>query len=212
VPETIAGITVPDSVLVRDTTTLVREAADESLFNHSRRVYLWGMLKSDARGVEVDPELAYVGAMFHDLGLTSAHRTKDQRFEIDGAEAAQGFLRDHGRSEEEARNVWLAIALHTTPEIPHHLAPEVAVVTLGVETDVLGLELDRITEEDRAAVVAAHPRTDFKNQILRAFYHGMADRPETTFGTMNDDVLAHFDPDFHRENFVRIIQDNAWPE
>ena len=209
---TIAGITVPDSALVRETTELVQRAADESLFHHSRRVFLFGMLKSAARGVEVDPELAYVGAMFHDLGLTSDHRTKDQRFEIDGAEAAQAFLRDHGRTPEEARNVWLAIALHTTPEIPLHLAPEVAVVTLGVETDVLGLDLGRISEEDRAAVVAAHPRTDFKNRILHAFYNGMKDRPETTFGTMNDDVLAHFDPDFHREDFVRIIQDNAWPE
>ena len=210
--DTIAGITVPDSALVRETTELVQRAADESLFHHSRRVFLFGMLKSAARGVEVDPELAYVGAMFHDLGLTSDHRTKDQRFEIDGAEAAQAFLRDHGRTPEEARNVWLAIALHTTPEIPLHLAPEVAVVTLGVETDVLGLDLGRISEEDRAAVVAAHPRTDFKNRILHAFYNGMKDRPETTFGTMNDDVLAQFDPDFHREDFVRIIQDNAWPE
>jgi len=211
-PETIAGIAVPDSALARDTTQLVRQAADENLFHHSRRVFLFGMLQSAARGMEVDPELAYVGAMFHDLGLTSAHRTKDRRFEIDGAEAAQGFLRDHGRSPEEARTVWLAIALHTTPEIPHHLGPEVAVVTLGVETDVLGLELERISEADRAAVVAAHPRTDFKNRILRAFHDGMADRPGTTFGTMNDDVLAHFDPGFRREDFVRIIQDNAWPE
>jgi hypothetical protein len=212
VPETIAGIAVPDSALARDTTTLVRQAADENLFHHSRRVFLFGMLQSAARGLEVDPELAYVGAMFHDLGLTAAHRRREQRFEIDGAEAAQAFLRDHGRSREEARTVWLAIALHTTPEIPHHLGPEVAVVTLGVETDVLGLELDRISEADRAAVVAAHPRTDFKNRILRAFYDGMADRPGTTFGTMNDDVLAHFDPGFRREDFVRIIQDNAWPE
>ncbi|HST71321.1 MULTISPECIES: HD domain-containing protein [Kocuria] len=211
-PETIAGIAVPDSALARDTTTLVRQAADENLFHHSRRVFLFGMLQSAARGLEVDPELAYVGAMFHDLGLTAAHRRREQRFEIDGAEAAQAFLRDHGRSREEARTVWLAIALHTTPEIPHHLGPEVAVVTLGVETDVLGLELDRISEADRAAVVAAHPRTDFKNRILRAFYDGMADRPGTTFGTMNDDVLAHFDPGFRREDFVRIIQDNAWPE
>lgn len=211
-PETIAGIAVPDSALARDTTTLVRQAADENLFHHSRRVFLFGMLQSAARGLEVDPELAYVGAMFHDLGLTAAHRTREQRFEIDGAEAAQAFLRDHGRSREEARTVWLAIALHTTPQIPHHLGPEVAVVTLGVETDVLGLELDRISEADRAAVIAAHPRTDFKNRILRAFYDGMADRPGTTFGTMNDDVLAHFDPGFRREDFVRIIQDNAWPE
>ncbi|MEW2290844.1 HD domain-containing protein [Streptomyces sp. NPDC047841] len=211
-PETIAGITVPDTALVREATELVRLAADDTLFHHSRRVFLWGMLKSAARNLEVDPELAYVGGLFHDLGLTDDYRTKDRRFELDGAEAAYAFLRDHGRSEEEARNVWLAIALHTTPEVPLHLAPEVSVVTLGVETDVLGLELEQITPDQRAEVTAAHPRPDFKNRILQAFYEGMADRPDTTFGTMNDDVLAHFDPGFQRKDFVRIIQTNAWPE
>ncbi|MFF4122758.1 HD domain-containing protein [Microbispora rosea] len=211
-PTTIAGITIPDTALVREATALVRQAADDNLFNHSRRVFLWGTLKAAARGLEMDLELAYVGGLFHDLGLTLDYRTKDRRFELDGAEAAYTFLRDHGRTEEEARNVWLAIALHTTPEVPLHMAPEVAVVTLGVETDVLGLELDQITPDQRVEVVAAHPRPDFKRRILQAFYEGMADRPQTTFGTMNDDVLAHFDPAFQREDFVRIIQQNAWPE
>jgi hypothetical protein len=211
-PETIAGITVPDTALVHEATALVRQSADDTLFHHSRRVFLWGMLKTAVRGLEVDPELAYVGGLFHDLGLTADHRTKHRRFELDGAEAAYGFLRDHGRSEEEARNVWLAIALHTTPEVPLHLAPEVAVVTLGVETDVLGLNLEQITPVQRAEVVAAHPRPDFKNRILQAFYDGMADRPDTTFGTMNDDVLAHFDPTFQRKDFVTVIRSNAWPE
>jgi len=215
--ETIAGIQVPDTDLVRDATDVVRVATSDpivgdTLFHHSRRVFLWGMLKSKARGIEVDPELAYVGGMFHDLGLTQSFRKPSQRFEVDGAEAAYGFLRDHGRSEAEARNVWLAIALHTTPEIPLLLAPEVGVVTLGVETDVLGFDLDQISYADKQAVVAAHPRPDFKRQILHAFYQGMADRPDTTFGTMNDDVLAHFEPGFKRANFVDIIQDNAWPE
>jgi hypothetical protein len=217
VTETIAGIAIPDTDLARAATTLVRGATDDplvgdTLFHHSRRVFLWGMLKSRARGLEVDPELAYVGGMFHDLGLTRAFRTRDQRFEVDGANAARGFLLDHGRSAEEARNVWLAIALHTTPEVPMHLAPEVGVVTLGVETDVLGFDLDQVTDEELAAVVAAHPRPDFKRQILHAFNEGMADRPDTTFGTMNDDVLAHFDPRFTRANFVDIIMSNAWPE
>lgn len=211
-PETIAGIAVPDTALAREATALVRQAADDTLFHHSRRVFLWGMLKTAARGLEVDPELAYVGGLFHDLGLTADYRTKDRRFELDGAEAAYGFLRDHGRSEEEARNVWLAIALHTTPEVPLQLAPEVAVVTLGVETDVLGLDLEQITPVQRAEVVAVHPRPDFKNRILQAFYDGMADRPDTTFGTMNDDVLAHFDPTFQRKDFVTVIRTNAWPE
>ncbi|WP_067434220.1 HD domain-containing protein [Nocardioides jensenii] len=215
--ETIAGIQIPDTDLARAATALVREATDDplvgdSLFHHSRRVFLWGMLKSSARGIQVDAELAYVGGMFHDLGLTAKFRTTDQRFEIDGADAAYDFLLQHGRSEADARDVWLAIALHTTPELPLHLAPEVGVVTLGVETDVLGLGLDEIRDEDKQTVVAAHPRPDFKRQILHAFNEGMAHRPETTFGTMNDDVLAHFDPRFERANFVDIIESNAWPE
>ncbi|MFC5063635.1 HD domain-containing protein [Actinomycetospora atypica] len=211
-PERIAGITVPDTALVHDATAFVRDATDDLLFHHSRRVFLWGMLKAAARGLDVDPELAYVGGLFHDLGLTTGHASKDQRFEIDGADVAHGFLLDHGRSAAEAREVWLGIALHTTPAIPLHLSPEVAVVTLGVETDVLGLDLDEITPEQREEVVAAHPRPDFKNRILQAFHDGMAHRPGTTFGTMNDDVLAHFDPTFVRGDFVEVIRGNPWPE
>lgn len=211
-PESIAGITIPDTALVREATELVREGAEDHLFHHSRRVFLWGMLKAQHRGLTVDPELAYVGGLFHDLGLTQKYRTTTRRFELDGAEEAYAFLRKHGRPESEARNVWLAIALHTTPEVPLSLAPEVAVVTLGVETDVLGFDLDQISEPDLEAVVAAHPRPDFKNRILRSFNSGMEQRPGTTFGTMNDDVLVHFDPNFQRENFVSIIQNNEWPE
>lgn len=210
--EVIAGVTIPDTELAREATSIVRKATDDTLFNHSRRVFLWGSLKAAARGLDVDPELAYVGGMFHDLGLTTEHGTTYQRFEIDGADMARKLLLDFGRSEREATDVWLAIALHTTPEVPHHLAPEVAVVTLGVETDVIGLGLDEISDQQRAEVIAAHPRPDFKNRILRAFHDGMVDRPDTTFGTMNDDVLAHFDPSFKRTDFVDLIQNNAWPE
>jgi HD superfamily phosphodiesterase len=210
--ETIAGIDIPDTELVRAATDLVREAADPVLYHHSRRVFLFGSLKARHRGLKVDPELAYVGAMFHDLGLTLRYGRTDQRFEIDGADLAREFLVEHGRTPAEARAVWLAIALHTTPGIVEHLEPEVAVVTLGVETDVLGFDLAEITPEDRAAVVAAHERPDFKENILRRFTDGMKDRPDTTFGTMNDDVLAHFTPGFVRSDFVRIIRGSVWPD
>lgn len=212
VTESIAGITIPDSPMIRDATDLVRRAADDVLFDHSRRVFFWGSLKARVRGIAVDPELAYVGGLFHDLGLTEAFRSNDQRFEIDGADAAYAFLLEHGRSEADARDVWLAIALHTTPAIPLHLSGNVAVVTLGVETDVLGLDLDQVGDRERRAVVAAHPRGEFKREILQHFYDGMAHRPATTFGTMNDDVLAHFDPTFQRADFVDVIQQSAWSE
>jgi hypothetical protein len=150
--------------------------------------------------------------MFHDLGLTAAYRRTDQRFEIDGADLARDFLLAHGRTAAEARAVWLAIALHTTPGIVEHLEPETALVTAGVETDVLGFDLDQIKPDDLQAVIAAHERPNFKQNILQAFTDGMKDRPDTTFGTMNDDVLAHFVPGFTREDFVDIILGSDWPE
>src|SRR5258708_13974114 len=170
--ETIAGIDIPDTELAREATELVRRDSTPLLFDHSRRVFLFATLKGRYRKIEADPELLYVGAMFHDLGLTEHYRRTDQRFEVDGADLARDFLLDHGRSAAEARAVWLGIALHTTPGVPNHLEPEPALVSLGVGTAVLGMALDQITAQQAAAVVAAHPRPDFKHHILRAFYHG----------------------------------------
>ena len=210
--EFIAGIAVPDSRLATEATELVLEAAPSLLFHHSRRVFVFGMLQARRRGLTPDPELLYVGAMFHDLGLTDRYRTRDQRFEVDGADEARRFLVSHGIGAESARRVWLAIALHTTPGIPEFLDAEVAAVTAGVETDVLGIGLADLDPADVAAVTAVHPRPDFKRQILQAFSNGFADRPDTTFGTVNADVLAHFLPGFVRTDFVEVIQQNAWPE
>ncbi|MGW9479689.1 HD domain-containing protein [Saccharomonospora azurea] len=210
--ESIAGVRIPDSALAREATELVREAASPLLFDHSRRVYLWGSLRGREQGLDFDPELLYVGAMFHDLGLTERFRRTDQRFEIDGADEARRFLRSHGIASEDADTVWTAIALHTTPEIPLHMAPEIALVTRGVELDVLGIGYDRVSEEERAAVVAAHPRPDFKNRILAAFTDGIKDRPETTFGNVKADVLAHFVPGFVRGDFVDVIKNSDWAE
>jgi HD superfamily phosphodiesterase len=210
--ERIAGINIPDSRLAREATDLVRDAASPLLFHHSRRVYLFGSLQGNRLGLAADPELLYVGAMFHDLGLTEKYRRTDQRFEIDGADEARRFLAAHDLPEDRIRLTWLGIALHTTPEIPYHLEPEVALVTAGVETDVLGIGYADLDKTLIDAVVRAHPRPDFKRQILQAFTDGMKDRPDTTFGTMNDDVLAHFVPGFVRADFVEIIEKSDWPE
>jgi hypothetical protein len=150
--------------------------------------------------------------MFHDLGLTERYRTSTLRFEVDSANAARDFLLQHGVGEADAHKVWLGIALHTTPAIPEFLEPEIALVTAGVETDVLGIGRENLSPDALAAVTAAHPRPDFKHRILAAFNDGMKHRPHSTFGTVNADVLAHFDPAFVRDNFVDIILGNTWPE
>ena len=208
----IAGIVVPDTPLVHEITEYIRDTEDELLFNHSRRVFLFGALQGRRRGLQPDLELLYAGAMFHDIGLTEGFRSSMLRFEVDGANAARDFLLQRGVDDTTARKVWLSIALHTTPGVPEFLGPEIALVTAGVETDVLGIGRNDLSSDAIEAVTAAHPRPDFKNRILRAFTDGMKHRPRSTFGTVNADVLQHFDNSFVRDDFVEIILSNSWPE
>src|SRR5882757_1437921 len=207
----IAGIRIPDSKMARDLTQLIRDTESDLLFHHSTRVYLFGALTGARKGLKFDPELLYVGAMFHDIGLTETFNHSQLRFEVDGANAARDFLRSYGIPEASVEIVWDAIALHTTPGVPEHKKPEVALVTSGVEMDVLGIAYEQFTGAQREAVVAAHPRgDDFKNNIIQAFYDGMKHRPDSTLGTVNDDVLADKDPHFHRWNFCSVIRGSHW--
>ena len=209
---TIAGIKIPNSRLAREATDLVRDTETDLLFHHSRRVFLFGALTGERKGLIYDPELLYIGAMFHDMGLVKAYSSDSERFEVDGANAAREFLRRHGIAEASIDLVWDAIALHTTPGIPQHKKAEVALVTAGVEMDVLGLGFPNVSDAHRADVVAAHPRGgQFKQDIVEAFYQGIKHKPHTTFGNVKADVLELKDPHFHRGNFCHVIRDSAWP-
>ena len=146
------------------------------------------------------------------MGLSPQYASAEKRFEVDGANVARDFLRSHGIAEPDMETVWTAIALHTTPGIPQYMHPVIALVTAGVDMDVLGIAFPEFTEAEREAVVRAHPRPGhFKERIIQAFYDGFHHKPETTFGTVNADVLADNDRSFRPENFCRVIRASAWP-
>jgi HD domain len=207
----IVGIKIPDSNLAREATELVRDTESPLLFNHSTRVYYFGALAGVKRGLKFDPELLYIGAMFHDMGLTPRYSSETDRFEVDGANSARAFLRQHNISEQDIDTVWTAIALHTTPGIPQYMHPVIALVTAGVEMDVLGIGYADFSDAEREAVVRAYPRSAyFKEDIIRAFYDGIKHKPQSTFGNVKADVLADKDPSFQRENFCTVIRRSAW--
>jgi HD superfamily phosphodiesterase len=209
---TIESIRIPDSKLAREVTELVRDTENTLLFNHSSRVYHFGALAGKRRRLKFDPELLYVGAMFHDMGLTHQHSSPTERFEVDGANAARDFLRSHGIAQQDIDIVWTAIALHTTPGIPQHMHPVIALVTAGVEMDVLGIGYSEYADAEREAVVDAYPRAaHFKEDIIQTFYDGIKHKPETTFGNVKADVLADKDPAFKPGNFCSVIRGSQWP-
>lgn len=207
----VAGVEIPTSALAREITEFIRDTETDLLFHHSSRVYCFGALAGAQRNLRFDPELLYAGAMFHDLGLMPGHSSVADRFEVDGANAARAFLKERGIGQQDLDLVWTAIALHTTPGIPQYMHPVVALVTAGVEMDVLGLTYAEYPDAVREAVVAEFPRPEhFKEEILQAFYDGIRRKPETTFGNVKADVLADKDPTFVRGNFCSVIRNSAW--
>ncbi len=207
---TIAGIAIPDSALAGEATEFVREVSTPLLFHHSRRVFLWAALQAQRLSLDYDAELLYVGAMFHDVGLLEGHRSEHERFEIDGANAARAFLERHGLPEEHVMTVWESIALHTTRQVPNYMQPEVRLVALGVQYDILGSDFDTLTAEQRDAVVIAHPRTKFKTGMIEALAAGARGKPETAAGTFLTDILEATVPGYVRPNACSAIQDSRF--
>jgi hypothetical protein len=209
--EVIAGVEIPETAAVAEATRRIRETTSPLIYHHSRRVFLFGEIHARRLGLAPDPELLYLAAIFHDLGLATPFSDAEQRFELDGADHGRRFLVERGFSAAAAETVWNAIALHTTPAIPERMGPEIAATRLGVVTDVAGAGLDALDPEQVEEIVAAHPRGEFKTAFLREYLDGIKDRPRTTDGTGNADVLEHFIPGYRRTTTVERILGSAWP-
>lgn len=203
---------IPDSVLANEATAILREHSTELLFNHSVRVYLFAAEQGRQQGLRFDAELLYVAAAFHDLGLIKKFSSPNERFEVDGANAARQFLTAHDVPEEQVQTVWQAIALHTTPGITQHMRPEVALLYSGVGLDVLGRGLDQFPAEVREEIVSRYSRKRFREDFIQAYFRGFAHKPGTTYGTVNAGVCERFLPGFRSPNACDLIAASPFPD
>jgi hypothetical protein len=210
-PVSSASLVIPDSMLAKQATDLLREHAADLLCNHSMRVYFFAAERGRQSRQRFDPEILYVAAAFHDFGLLQKYSSSDERFEVDGANVARQFLTAHSVPEEKIRTAWEAIALHTTPGITQHMAPEVALLYSGVGLDVLGRGYDKFPSQLRNDIVARYPRTDFKARFIQEYFAGFANRPGTTYGTVNSSICERLIPDYKAPNALDLINASPFP-
>ena len=208
---TLTDIKIPDTKLAKEAHDILREYSTSLLYNHSNRVYLFAAEQGRQKKLRFDPELLYVSAAFHDLGLRSEYSSETERFEVDGANAARAFLVSHGIAPETAQTAWEAIALHTTPGVTQYMKPEVSLLFTGVALDVLGEGFDDFPADLREQIVAEYPRDNFKEGIVKAFFGGFAHKPTSTWGTVKADVCERFIHGYKSPNFCDLIANSPFP-
>ena len=207
----LAGIKVADTVLVRDAIDLSRSASEPFLFNHAMRSWLFGVLLSESAERAPDAELLAVATILHDLGLTDRY-TAENRFEVDGANAARSFLKGRGISTQQMQVVWDAIALHTTRSIALHKEPEVVMTHSGITADVLGAGLDRIPQDKQGAILAEFPRLALKNRFKECLCNIARRKPESTFDNIVRDFGVRYVEGYTSPNFADVVANAPFSE
>ena len=177
------GMPVPDSAFAAEAREHITDAAPPFLVNHSLRAYAWSVELARHDKLEFDPEILYVSALLHDIGLVPAFDLGGC-FETDGAIEAERFALAAGQPAPRARAIYDVIELHMADRLPPERASEVVLLWDSTGTDVTGYRYADMRRAIVPGVLAAYPRLDFKRDFGAMFVDQAARKPTCTVARM----------------------------
>jgi hypothetical protein len=206
----LGGVTVADTPLITRAIDYARIHSEPFLFNHAVRSWLFAVRLGQLQDVPHDAEVVAIGSLLHDLGLTNSF-TGPQRFEIEGADAARAFAREHGLDDHRVQLIWDSVALNSTPSIGLHKEPEVALCTAGIGVE-FGFQYDRIPPDEMKGILAAFPRLEMKRRFTDSVCHIVKAKPETTYDNFAGDFGERFVPGYQRPSTVDFLMNAPFEE
>jgi hypothetical protein len=207
----LAGVTVPDTMLVLQTIDYSREHAEPFLFNHVMRSWLFAAALAEVDKVPHDAEVLAVATVLHDLGLTKAYQGPS-RFEVEGANAAREIALDFGMGDDRAQLVWDGVALNSTPSLAFHKQPEVALCSAGTVVDWSGQGAEKLPKDQVAEILETFPRLEMKQRFTRAVCEIVKTRPETTYDNFARDFGERFVPGYKAPSTVDYLLSSPFSE
>jgi hypothetical protein len=200
----LAGVTVPDTLLVAQAIDYARAHTEPFLFNHVMRSWLFAAALAEADKTPHDAEVLAIATVLHDLGLARDFQGPS-RFEVEGANAAREFALDFGLDDDRAQLVWDGVALNSTPSLALHKQPEVALCSAGTVIDWAGQGAEKVTKAQMAAIFDAFPRLEMKQRFTRAVCGIVKTRPETTYDNFARDFGERFVPGYKAPSTVDYL-------
>lgn len=187
----LEDIVVPDSTFARDAQGLCRDVSEPWLFDHCVRTYFFAAALGVRSAIEFDPEILYVAALLHDLGITSRYEasSSDECFAIVGARAALDFSRERTTSTS-AQAVAEAISHHLNVDVDLGDGPEPHLLGAAVTVDVAGLGFESLPQRFVFELLSQSPRGETGREIADVIRRQALLHPDTRSGFLNEIGLA----------------------
>jgi hypothetical protein len=192
-PSQVAGVRLPSSPLAQRAARFARASCPDYLFNHCMRTFVFGALRLQRRHLDYRADEAFVGAALHDLGLLAQFESPRGSFELDGADAAERWVRENHGTAAEGNRVWHEIVLHDGLwALTKRHGPEAMLVALGAAADVIGPDPADLDPREVDAVLGAFPRLQFKQRFTGLLVAHCQRKPDSQRGTWLEGVCrAH---------------------
>jgi hypothetical protein len=162
-----------------------------SLLNHSMRVYAWAVALGAAHHVGFDPELLYVAAMLHDVGLAAEFDSHTKPFEVAGGHLAWVFAAGAGWPPGRRARLTEVIVRHMGAEVDPAEDPEGFLLSRAAAADIAGRAVADLPADLRAEVLERYPRLDLVAEFLGCFRDQAARKPGSlAAAAMRNDLAA----------------------
>ncbi|MFF8731675.1 HD domain-containing protein [Streptomyces sp. NPDC015171] len=166
---TLDDVFVPDTAASAAAWELASAYQSPALLNHCARAYVWAAARARAHGIEVDSELLYVAALFHDMGLVAEFDSHTVPFEVAGGHVARVFTAGAGWPAGRRERLAEVIVRHMWPEVDVAVDPEGHVLCRATALEIVGRNADDFAPEFRAEVLGRYPRLGLAAEFLTCF-------------------------------------------
>jgi HD superfamily phosphodiesterase len=156
----LTDIDKPDTAAARAALEFATAYYSESLLNHCARSWLWAVGFARQESLEFDPELLYVAALLHDIGLTDSFDNHTLPFEDAGGHVAIALTTGAGWEPSRRTRVHQVIERHMWPSVDPELDAEGYLLETATALDISGARPDALAVAFQDGVLSAYPRLE----------------------------------------------------
>ncbi|KAJ7578308.1 hypothetical protein C8J56DRAFT_360759 [Mycena floridula] len=206
---------LPGSPLAREVAAFAKRELDENTFNHSRRVYVYGvaLTKTHFPNWSYDLETYYIACLLHDIGTAEKFlATTKLSFEFKGAIVARDLILSLGGVEDQADSVCDAIIRHQDIFVTGGNITMIGqILQLSTILDNVGLRADLIHPKLIETTTKMFPRNGWSEHFAGVIEKELALKPwchSTTFETpgWTEGVRSNFATDVRGNDVMRPFE------